>query len=61
MSVFFVLSETCTRCHIPREYYNNKSEPGYANPDYSMPKGCQQGHLWGKKFIGKDQNKENSN
>jgi len=36
----------CERCHIKRNYYDLKHEPGFGNPDFTMPKDCQYGHFW---------------
>lgn len=38
--------EHCIKCLIPREAYNLKIEPGFSNPDFTMPKYCQHGHWW---------------
>ena len=36
----------CERCRIPKEYYDLKIEPSIANPDFTMPGYCREGHFW---------------
>ena len=36
----------CERCRIPGGYYDLKIEPSIANPDFTMPSYCREGHFW---------------